>query len=231
MSGADAPAGDRAWWPARSAAITRPSGRSLPVTASHALRRRRESTPAAMSGPAPATFCIWTPHATRALSAPGTRSPAIALSARTSGWIPPLALGYDFCHAIVDDHSRLAYVELHPDERAATVTAFVERALEFFGSHGINARRLMTDNAFSSVKNRSPPKRSSTSLPSPTGPRPTARSSASIRRWRGSGPTDGLSLPPASEPGPATLAPPLQRDQAPQLTWGPAADQPRSQRL
>jgi transposase len=51
--------------------------------------------------------------------------------------------------------SRLAYVELHPDERAATVTAFVERALEFFGSHGITTRRLMTDNAFSYVKNRS----------------------------------------------------------------------------
>ena len=31
-------------------------------------------------------------------------------------------VGYDYEHAIVDDHSRLAYVELHPDERAATVT-------------------------------------------------------------------------------------------------------------
>jgi transposase InsO family protein len=64
-------------------------------------------------------------------------------------------VGYDFAHAIVDDHSRLAYVELHRDERAATVTGFVERALAFFASHGISARRLMTDNAFSYVKNRS----------------------------------------------------------------------------
>ncbi len=36
-------------------------------------------------------------------------------------------LGYDYAHAIVDDHSRLAYVELLDDEKAATVTGFVER--------------------------------------------------------------------------------------------------------
>jgi transposase InsO family protein len=64
-------------------------------------------------------------------------------------------IGYDFAHAIVDDHSRLAYVELHPDEKAATVTGFVERALAFFAEHGIVAKRLMTDNGFSYVKNRS----------------------------------------------------------------------------
>ena len=63
--------------------------------------------------------------------------------------------GIDFAHAIVDDHSRIAYVELHTDEKAATVTAFVERALTFFAEHGIHAKRLMTDNGFSYVKNRS----------------------------------------------------------------------------
>ena len=65
------------------------------------------------------------------------------------------AVGRDYAHAIVDDHSRLAYVELHDDEKAATVTGFVERALSFFAEHGITARRLMTDNGFSYVKNRS----------------------------------------------------------------------------
>ncbi len=64
-------------------------------------------------------------------------------------------VGYDFAHAIVDDHSRLAYVELHDDEKAATVTGFVERALAFFAEHGIMAKRLMTDNGFSYVKSRS----------------------------------------------------------------------------
>ena len=68
---------------------------------------------------------------------------------KRAGW------GYEFAHAIVDDHSRLAYVELHPDERAATVTAFVERALSWFAEHGITARRLMSDNAWSYTHNRS----------------------------------------------------------------------------
>jgi transposase InsO family protein len=64
-------------------------------------------------------------------------------------------VGYDFVHAIVDDHSRLAYAELHPDEKAATVTGFLERALAFFAEHGIAARRLMTDNAWAYIHNRS----------------------------------------------------------------------------
>jgi transposase InsO family protein len=64
-------------------------------------------------------------------------------------------LGYDFAHAIVDDHSRLAYVELHSDERAATVTAFVTRALDWFLLNGIDAKRLMSDNAWSYTHNRS----------------------------------------------------------------------------
>ena len=77
-------------------------------------------------------------------------------SQRSRGWMrPETRVGYDFAHAIVDDHSRLAYVELHRDERAATVTRFLERALRFYERHGITARRLMTDNAFSYVRNRS----------------------------------------------------------------------------
>src|SRR5881296_3612228 len=72
------------------------------------------------------------------------------------GWIrPETRVGYDYAHAIVDDHSRFAYVELHDDEKAQTVTGFVERALAFFAAHGITARRLLTDNGFSYVKNRS----------------------------------------------------------------------------
>src|SRR5215213_10138282 len=77
-------------------------------------------------------------------------------SQRERNWMrPETRVGYDYAHAIVDDHSRLAYVELHEDERAATVTGFVERALVFFAGHGIAAKRLMTDNGFSDVKNRS----------------------------------------------------------------------------
>ena len=63
--------------------------------------------------------------------------------------------GWEFCHSIIDDHSRLAYTEIHPDEQAPTVTGFLDRALEFFASHGIAARRLQTDNAFTYIHNRS----------------------------------------------------------------------------
>jgi transposase InsO family protein len=63
--------------------------------------------------------------------------------------------GYDYAHAIVDDHSRLGYAELLDDERAPTVTAFVARALAFFAGHGISAKRLMTDNAWTYTKNAS----------------------------------------------------------------------------
>ena len=77
-------------------------------------------------------------------------------SHRGGGWMrPETRVGYDFVHAIVDDHSRLAYVELHDDEKAATVTGFVERALAYFAEHSVVAKRLMTDNGFSYVKNRS----------------------------------------------------------------------------
>jgi transposase InsO family protein len=68
---------------------------------------------------------------------------------------PETRVGYDYAHAIVDDHSRLAFVELHDDDKAATVTGFVERALAFYAEHGISAKRVMTDNAFSYVRNRS----------------------------------------------------------------------------
>jgi transposase InsO family protein len=60
--------------------------------------------------------------------------------------------GVDFEHAIIDDHTRLAYAEIHQDQRAATVAAFLERALSFFRSHGSIAKRLMTDNAWIYVR-------------------------------------------------------------------------------
>ena len=57
-------------------------------------------------------------------------------------------IGYDFVHSAVDDHSRLAYSEIHDDERAQTCAGFLARALTFFATHGIAVERVMTDNAF-----------------------------------------------------------------------------------
>jgi transposase InsO family protein len=58
-------------------------------------------------------------------------------------------VGYEWVHSIVDDHSRLAYSELHPNERAKTVVGFLRRALAFYEARGVSVRRLMTDNHFS----------------------------------------------------------------------------------
>jgi transposase InsO family protein len=63
--------------------------------------------------------------------------------------------GVDIVHAIVDDHSRLAYAEIHDDQQAPTVIGFLERALTFYAKHGITPRRLMTDNAWQYTRSRS----------------------------------------------------------------------------
>ncbi len=62
-------------------------------------------------------------------------------------------LGQDYAHAVVDDHSRLAFSELYPDERAGSVVAFVAHALAFYTRHGIRVRRILTDNAWAYTHN------------------------------------------------------------------------------
>ena len=55
-------------------------------------------------------------------------------------------LGYGFIHAAVDDHTRLAYVEVLDDEKAVTATGFTQRAVEWFDTLGIEVTAVMTDN-------------------------------------------------------------------------------------
>jgi transposase InsO family protein len=54
--------------------------------------------------------------------------------------------GWEFVHIAVDDYSRLAYAEVLPDEKAATATGFLRRALSFFARYGIQVERVLTDN-------------------------------------------------------------------------------------
>jgi transposase InsO family protein len=54
--------------------------------------------------------------------------------------------GWERVHVCVDDATRLAYVEVLPDEKAITAIGFLRRALAFYRSHGITVERLMTDN-------------------------------------------------------------------------------------
>jgi transposase InsO family protein len=55
-------------------------------------------------------------------------------------------VGYDFFHVAIDDATRLAYVEVLPDERRTSTTAFLIRALRWFKERGIKVERVMTDN-------------------------------------------------------------------------------------
>ena len=63
-------------------------------------------------------------------------------------------VGFDYVHAAVDDHSRLAYAEIHPDEKGVTCAGFLVRAATFFASHGITVREVMTDNAQNYIRSR-----------------------------------------------------------------------------
>ena len=59
-------------------------------------------------------------------------------------------IGFDYVHSAIDDHSRLAYSEILPDETGATCGAFLARAADYFTARGIPAiERVITDNHFS----------------------------------------------------------------------------------
>ena len=57
--------------------------------------------------------------------------------------------GWEYLHLAVDDHSRLAYSEIFPDETRKSCLTFLFNALRFFRSHGVKVYRVMTDNGVS----------------------------------------------------------------------------------
>ena len=64
-------------------------------------------------------------------------------------------VGYDYIHSAVDDHTRLAYSEIHNDEKGDTAAGFVSRAAAFFASVGIDRiDTVMTDNHWSYTKSQ-----------------------------------------------------------------------------
>ena len=56
------------------------------------------------------------------------------------------AVGTCYLHTVIDDHSRVAYVEAHDDETAATATAVVRRAVAWFAERGVTVQRVLSDN-------------------------------------------------------------------------------------
>jgi transposase InsO family protein len=55
-------------------------------------------------------------------------------------------IGWEYVHVAIDDATRLAYVEVLADEKAATAVGFLRRAVAHFAAFGIRVERLMTDN-------------------------------------------------------------------------------------
>jgi transposase InsO family protein len=55
-------------------------------------------------------------------------------------------VGWEYVHVCVDDATRMAYVEVLPDEKATTAIAFLGRGVRFFRRHGVRVERVMTDN-------------------------------------------------------------------------------------
>lgn len=55
-------------------------------------------------------------------------------------------MGTAFVHTVIDDHSRVAYAEIHNDETAATATAVLHRAVAWFADRGVTVTRVLSDN-------------------------------------------------------------------------------------
>ncbi|GAA3663723.1 hypothetical protein GCM10022202_26970 [Microbacterium marinilacus] len=89
-------------------------------------------------------------------------------------------------HTVVDDHSRVAYVEMHADERPETAIGVLRRATTWFADHGVTIERVLSDNGACYRSYAWRDTESATNGPAPTGPRPTGRSSVwSLTRFSG----------------------------------------------
>ena len=152
-----------------------------------------------------------------------------------SGREKRMRIGYEWVHSIVDDHSRYAYSELHSDERAETVTAFLERALAHFAG-----ARDRAEAAALRQRLRLPPEPLLARAPAgardraslhPAAPAPDEREGRALPADPQArvGTRPRLPLERAPRSCPVTLARLLQQAQTTQLTRQPAPDQPRPQ--
>jgi transposase InsO family protein len=116
-------------------------------------------------------------------------------------------MGTAFVHTVIDDHSRVAYAEIHDDETATTAIGVLRRAVSWFAARGVTVERVLSDNgpAYRSHAWREAcaelqivaKKRQA-----PTARRPTARSNGSTARWLpgGRSPSTTSPRPPAAKP-------------------------------
>ena len=55
-------------------------------------------------------------------------------------------VGTAFVHTVIDDHSRVAYAEIHDDETAATAALVLRNAVAWFAERGVVVQRVLSDN-------------------------------------------------------------------------------------
>lgn len=55
-------------------------------------------------------------------------------------------IGTAFVHSVIDDHSRVAYAEIHDDEKAVTAIGVLRRAVSWFQARGVRVERVLSDN-------------------------------------------------------------------------------------
>jgi transposase InsO family protein len=53
---------------------------------------------------------------------------------------------YAFVHTVIDDHSRVAYAEIHDDETASTATGVLSRTIRWLADRGVTVERVLSDN-------------------------------------------------------------------------------------
>ena len=118
-------------------------------------------------------------------------------------------VGFDYVHCAVDDHTRIAYAEIHPDEKTTTCAGFLHRAAEYFADLGITRiERVMTDNALVYRRGRAPGSKPwPTSAPRPaspaaTDPKPMAKQNASTAPCSTNGPTPSPTPATSTAPRP-----------------------------
>jgi len=76
----------------------------------------------------------------------GDRNRAATDTERRKGYIRGPLVGTGFVHTVVDDHSRVAYAEIHADEKATTAIGVLHRAVAWFAERGVSVQRVLSDN-------------------------------------------------------------------------------------
>ena len=142
--------------------------------------------------------------------------------------------GYAYIHHAVDDHSRLAYSEIHADERKETAVGFWRRARAFFAAHGITVRAVLTDNGScyrSKLWAKTLDCGRDQAPPDPSLPAPDQRQGRTVQPHpaRGVGLRPRVPLRGRTRSRLPRLAPHLQSPPRPHRTQGQVTSRPRAQ--